>query len=688
MTTEATVIALKADIQGLQADMRQAVSIVNGGLGQLDRIASTTRTVFGSLLGAAGVLGVGALTGTLREFETLKASLQTVTGSAQAAQRALAWIQPFAATTPFSLEEVTGAFVKLTALGLEPSEEALRSYGNTASALGKTLDQFVEAVADAATGEFERLKEFGIRASVDADRVTFTFRNASTTVAKEAQAIEGYLRQIGQVDFAGAMEERANSLDGALSNLGDSFTQLITAVGDAGLTGALASAARAMATLVSETARAVKESGSLLAAFRGLGAGIAELARPSDQKLLAETELRIDEIERRIVQLRKLGSVGANAEAEVLQREVDRLQRTRQGLLVALPDEAIGAGPAPRRESATSAASGTQTLERPKTTEEKAAEKAAAALARREADAIRQLQLRLVAENEATEAARVRLEIEEGAYRDFSAASKGRLEDLADEVDLQRQSAEVQEYLRGVERQRREDAEKARQALSDERQRTIESLRTPQEAYVDEINRLLSLGLDDTNLQRGIEAARDAMLDAQGAAQATSSAAEDLGITFSSAFEDAIVGANSLRDVIQGLGQDILRIAVRKGITEPLAEGLQSIFGSLGEGGGFFANLFGNARGGLYRVGGSGAEHPIAFTARAGEYVAVGTRMDGGGSGTVVNVYNQAGAEIRTSESVVNGQRQIDVMVESSIGRLRGSGRLNVAGLAPATVPR
>jgi phosphotransacetylase len=60
--------------------------------------------------------------------------------------------------TPFSLSKAFKGFIKLKALGLQPSEAAMLSYGNTASAMGENLNQMVEAVADAATGEFERLR--------------------------------------------------------------------------------------------------------------------------------------------------------------------------------------------------------------------------------------------------------------------------------------------------------------------------------------------------------------------------------------------------------------------------------------------------------------------------------------------------------------------------------------------------
>jgi hypothetical protein len=63
-------------------------------------------------------------------------------------------------------------------------------------------------------------------------------------------------------------------------------------------------------------------------------------------------------------------------------------------------------------------------------------------------------------------------------------------------------------------------------------------------------------------------------------------AAEELGMTFSSAFEDAIVGGKGLRDVLKGLEQDILRIVTRKLVTEPLGEFFSNLFKPSGGGGG------------------------------------------------------------------------------------------------------
>nr|WP_255632062.1 tape measure protein [Rhodoferax sp. U2-2l] len=165
-----------------------------------------------------------------REFDVLNSSLITVTGSSAAAAREFGWIKQFAATTPYQLNEVTGAFVKMKALGLDASAKALGSYGNTASAMGKDLNQMIEAVADAATGEFERLKEFGIKASKQGDQVSLTFQGVTKTIGNSAGEITGYLQAIGNNEFAGAMATRAATLDGAISNLADNWDALYRTV--------------------------------------------------------------------------------------------------------------------------------------------------------------------------------------------------------------------------------------------------------------------------------------------------------------------------------------------------------------------------------------------------------------------------------------------------------------------------
>lgn len=216
-------------LDNLEKKGARAERATDGLTGAFSRLA-------GPLLAAvSATAALSKLVDVSREFDKLNAGLITATGSAESAKVAFEAIQDFATNTPYDLAQVTDSFTKLVNYGLDPSEKALTSYGNTASALGKDLNQMIEAVADAATGEFERLKEFGIRASSEGDRVKFTFRGVATEVGKNAQEIEQYLIALGENNFADAMANRMDTLDGALANLGDEWDKLFLNISQQGV---------------------------------------------------------------------------------------------------------------------------------------------------------------------------------------------------------------------------------------------------------------------------------------------------------------------------------------------------------------------------------------------------------------------------------------------------------------------
>lgn len=199
-------------------------------------ISMSAKNIGLSLAGvAASYVSIDRLINTQRTFDKLNAGLITATGSAEGAAAAFDSLQKFAKETPYGLEQSVGAFIKLTNLGLKPSEAALTSYGNTAAAMGKDLDQMIEAVADATTGEFERLKEFGIKASQENGKVSLTFKGQTTTIRNNAKEIEKYLLNLGNVDFAGAMENRMKTLDGSIANLEDTIDGLFLKVSQSGI---------------------------------------------------------------------------------------------------------------------------------------------------------------------------------------------------------------------------------------------------------------------------------------------------------------------------------------------------------------------------------------------------------------------------------------------------------------------
>lgn len=187
----------------------------------------------------AGIFAVDAITNFIsniinirKEFEKYEAVLTNTLGSNQAARQEMKMLQDIAAQTPFSLSELTASYIKLVNYGLKPTREQIIKMGDLASSTGKGFNQLVEAVADAVTGQYERLKEFGIKASQAGDKVTFTFKEQKTTVDNNAASIKAYLVSLGDLQgVSGSMAAISATLGGKISNLGDSWDSLLNTLG-------------------------------------------------------------------------------------------------------------------------------------------------------------------------------------------------------------------------------------------------------------------------------------------------------------------------------------------------------------------------------------------------------------------------------------------------------------------------
>lgn len=245
----------------LKSESRSAASAVDG---EMDKIVQDMRRVeregqgmalmFGkiksSIGGIAAGYGLTQIAGyvvkTSVEFERLRSILLTLEGSQANANARFAELQKFAKETPFDLQQVVTAYTRLKGTGLDPSNAALKAYGNTAAATGKSLQQYVEAVTDATVGEMERLKEFNIKAKQSGDQVSFTFNGVTKTVQNNAQEIEKALQEISNENFGDAMENQMKTLGGAFSNLGDVAATTADEIGKGGLTDAIATVVRDM----------------------------------------------------------------------------------------------------------------------------------------------------------------------------------------------------------------------------------------------------------------------------------------------------------------------------------------------------------------------------------------------------------------------------------------------------------
>lgn len=198
----------------------------------------------GAVFGAAGLGGFAGLGSkiitTSAQFEKFQTILETVEGSSAKAKASMDWVSQFATDTPYELAEVTDAFVKLKAYGIDPQAGALQSAGDAAAAMGKPLEQAVEALADVMTGETERMKEFGMTFKTEGDKLVYRWdENGKKMVAsadKNSKAqIEAMVKGLWNSRYGGAGTKLATTWDGLWSNMMDGVTRFFKMIGDAGV---------------------------------------------------------------------------------------------------------------------------------------------------------------------------------------------------------------------------------------------------------------------------------------------------------------------------------------------------------------------------------------------------------------------------------------------------------------------
>jgi tape measure domain-containing protein len=223
-------------------EMRNMGNQVNQTGGVMQRFIGQARNFAAGLLAAftvkalfdfaRGILNVN------REMESLRATLKSVTGDADAAAQVFADIQRFAAETPFEVKDLTEAFIRLKSFGIEPTNEVMLAITNQASKLGastETLNGIVLALGQAwAKGKLQgeeilQLVERGVPVWDILAKVTGKNAAELQKMSEKGElgraTILQLIQKMGEL-ASGANAEAVNTLDGQISNLSDSWTRL------------------------------------------------------------------------------------------------------------------------------------------------------------------------------------------------------------------------------------------------------------------------------------------------------------------------------------------------------------------------------------------------------------------------------------------------------------------------------
>lgn len=162
------LVGTKKEVEKLTKQMKMGQNQINKWGRSINNAftgAVKNAAKFTAAMGAAG-----AAMGFKEAFdlETYKAQLETATGSTEKAAELMKSAIAMANKTPFEGGALVEATAMLEAMGMD-SKKWLTYAGNMAGATGKDIMQATEAIIDAQAGEWERMKEFGIKGVKDMD---------------------------------------------------------------------------------------------------------------------------------------------------------------------------------------------------------------------------------------------------------------------------------------------------------------------------------------------------------------------------------------------------------------------------------------------------------------------------------------------------------------------------------------
>lgn len=198
----------------------------------VSKSASLLKGALAGIITGAFLTGVANVT---KGNEKIIASFNTITDDSAQARVAFEEFNGLSRNMTQSFDEITQSVLTLGKTGIKPTTDMISMLGSIADGTGKSLSTITESVSNAIMGELGGLKQLGIVAVKEGEKLRVTFKGNSQLIENNAESIKGYIQGIAKSDFAGVTEQQMNGLTGAFKRIGDAWSDFLFSFGDSGL---------------------------------------------------------------------------------------------------------------------------------------------------------------------------------------------------------------------------------------------------------------------------------------------------------------------------------------------------------------------------------------------------------------------------------------------------------------------
>lgn len=220
------LVGVSGNFKNLSKEAQKATLSAQKSLNNIGKSVEGTVTKLAKLGTGIGSVATGMALGTglseAMNLEGYKLQLETATKDTAKAGEIMKYAINLANKTPFEAGPLVEGASKLEMMGLS-AMKYLPLVGDMAAATNKPVDQAVEALIDAQTGELERLKEFGITKAKIVEKGNQLYRDAEIVNNKgqivDQKKFNEALEAIMTERYSGGMEKLSNSTKGMWSTV-------------------------------------------------------------------------------------------------------------------------------------------------------------------------------------------------------------------------------------------------------------------------------------------------------------------------------------------------------------------------------------------------------------------------------------------------------------------------------------
>lgn len=165
-------------------------------------------------------------------YEDMSAKLSALTGDIDSAKDKFWELNALEDKTAIATDKLAQAYLTLGNNGLNRTTKQLEKYAAIAQGTNKDITGLAQNISNFVNGRLQSLKEYGITAERNGNKVVMSFRGEKKEIESTSEALEQYLGQLADTQFGGVLEARTGTLTASFERLQNAWGTLTTRIMD------------------------------------------------------------------------------------------------------------------------------------------------------------------------------------------------------------------------------------------------------------------------------------------------------------------------------------------------------------------------------------------------------------------------------------------------------------------------